>query len=85
VRFDPSNAESACFSCHIYCEANPHEFAARWLKKLGRGAYDILLERKNDIGLAKLYRKTKGKGEIAKHFRDQLQSVMDGAEIEAYL
>ena len=85
VRFDPNNCEAACMGCHMKCEGNPHEFTNRWMKKLGKGAYEILLERKNDISLAKLYRKTKGKGEIAKHFRDQLQAVIDGAEIEAYL
>lgn len=85
VRFDPDNCEAACMGCHMKCEGNPHEFTDRWKAKLGQGAYDILLERKNDIGLAKMYRRTKGKGEIAKHFRDQLHAVMDGAEIEVFL
>ena len=75
VRFDPDNAESHCYGCHAYFEGSPHEFTQWWLNKLGEGAYELLLERKNDIGLGKMYRKTKGKGDIAKHFRDELERM----------
>lgn len=72
TRFDPENAEAACYGCHAKLEGSPHDFYLRWIKKLGQGAYDLLLERKNDIDRGREYRRTKGKGEVAKHYRTQL-------------
>jgi len=84
VRLDPENAESHCYGCHQYFEANPHEFSSYWLEKMGQGAYDLLLERKLDIDLSKMYRKTKGKGDIAKHFRGELESMEYGDSFERF-
>jgi hypothetical protein len=36
---------------------------------------ELLRERRDDVQLAKMYRKTKGKGEIAKHYRDELKRI----------
>ena len=66
--------------------SNPHEHTDWTRRKLGEFKYQALIERKNDISLGKLYRKTKGKGEIAKHYREQLQLLEDGADdFEAWL
>ena len=78
VRFDPDNAESACYGCHAKLEGSPHDFTRRWEAKLGEFKYELLLERKRDIGLGKMYRQTKGKGDIAKHFREQLELIKNG-------
>lgn len=67
VRFDPSNAEALCYGCHSH-EGGTQE---RMNQTLTEAEQQLLRERKEDIGLAKLYRKTKGKGEIAKHFREE--------------
>jgi len=72
VRFDKDNAEAHCYGCHAKMEGSPHDFTKYWLEKMGEGAYELLLERKRDTGLAKMYRQTKGKGMIAGHFRDEL-------------
>jgi len=69
TRFDPDNCEALCYSCHMYFTANPHEHQRHIFDKLGAGAYALLLERRNDTFLGKEYRRTKGKGEIAKHFK----------------
>lgn len=80
TRFDPDNCEAACMGCHMKLEGSPHDFYQRWIDKLGQGRYDILLEKKNDTGLGKMYRQTKGKGEIAKHFREQLKLIEEGQD-----
>jgi hypothetical protein len=38
---------------------------------------EILRDKKEDIALAKQYRKTKGRGAIAKHFRDEFNRIME--------
>ena len=86
VRLDPDNASAHCFGCHQKMGANPHEHTDWTRNKLGEFRYQALIERKNDISLGKLYRKTKGKGEIAKHYRDQLKLLEDGAaDFDAWL
>ena len=76
VRFDPDNAEAACYGCHQKLEGSPHDFYLRWMEKLGEGAYQLLLERKNDTDRGREARKTKGKGEIAKHYRDEHEKMV---------
>lgn len=75
VRFDPNNAFSHCFGCHRYFEANPHEFREWVAEKIGDGAYEMLLERKNDVSIGKMVRRTKGRGDIAKHYREELKKM----------
>ena len=71
IRFDPLNAFAHCYGCHMYFQANPIEFTEWVLERIGQDNFDLLLEKKNDRSLAKLVRKTKGKGEISKHYRIQ--------------
>lgn len=47
VRFDPENAMAACYGCHRWLTANPHEHRALWFKRLGEKAYDRLTLRAN--------------------------------------
>jgi len=42
---------------------------------MGDGALELLRKRKNDTSLGRMARKTKGKGGIAKHFRDELKRM----------
>lgn len=74
VRFDPDNAAALCYGCHAYLGGRPHEHREWFLERSGQGLYDLLTERKNDTKLARWYRQTKGKGEIAKFYRDQIDS-----------
>lgn len=88
VRFDPDNAECLCCACHF--SDGGTERRAR--KVLGDGKYDRLIEKKNDTELGRMYRKTKGKGDIAKHFREEFkrmrklraEGVMGRIEFEAF-
>lgn len=77
VRFDPLNASSLCYGCHAFLGGNPEEHRRWFYERLGRVRYEILEERKNDLKLGREMRKTKGKGEIAKHFRNELTRMLD--------
>ena len=68
VRFDPANGEALCYGCHSHYGGTEE----RMREVMTEHEIDLLREKKHDTGLGKLYRKTKGKGEIAKHFRDEL-------------
>lgn len=88
VRLDRDNGECLCYGCHSHYGGT--ERRAR--KVLGDGLYDILYERSQDIELGRMYRKTKGKGDIAKHYRDEFkrmrelraQGVTGRIEFESY-
>jgi len=72
VRFHSLNAESLCTGCHFLegglkrADGNLTEFQL-----------DVLTDLVNDTGLGKEIRKTKGKGEIAKHFREQHKLMLE--------
>jgi hypothetical protein len=57
--------------CHLYLSANPQEHYEFQVARLGEQNMGILTELKNDIGRGKEYRRTKGVGAIAKHYRDE--------------
>ena len=67
VRFHSLNAEALCTGCH---------FLEGGLKRadtqLTEFQRELLTDLVNDTGLGKEIRRTKGKGAIAKHFREQL-------------
>lgn len=73
VRFEPLNAFANCMGCHLYFEARPHEFSEWVRNKIGNDNYELLNELRNDINRGKEYRRTKGKGEISKHYKDQFE------------
>ena len=47
---------------------------------LGQGRYDLLVERKNDLNLAKQLVKDDKAGHIAKHFNQQLKALRAARE-----
>ncbi len=65
------NGTALCMGCHLYLSANPQEHQEWQRARLGALKMAILTELKNDIGRGKEYRKTKGVGAIAKHYRDE--------------
>ena len=67
IRFEPINAEALCYGCHSL-EGGTEQ---RRKQVLSDGEQDILWEKMADLSLAKESKKTKGKGEIAKHYRDE--------------
>lgn len=73
VRFNPNNGESLCYGCHSHYGGTE----TRAKEVLGEGLFDLLTEKKNDTNLGKLYRKTKGKGDIAKHYREEFKRMRE--------
>ena len=73
IRFDPLNAEALCYGCHS------HEGGTQQRREqvLSSGEQDILFEKMRDTPLGREYRKTKGKGAIAKHYRDELKRMQE--------
>jgi len=87
LRFNPDNVRALCFGCHAKMGANPFEHTEWFKEQVGEGMFQILLDLKRDVGLAKDYRKTKGKGDISKHFKQQFEQMQDYEikEIEPFL
>ena len=69
IRFDPLNAECLCTGCHFLVGGTEQ----RRKEVLTEDEQEILFEKMRDTQLGKESRKTKGKGEIAKHYREQLR------------
>lgn len=71
IRFDPLNAEALCYGCHSHYGGTEQ----RRREVLTELENDILREKMNDHDLGRLYRKTKGKGDVAKHYRNELDRM----------
>ena len=74
IRLDPLNAEALCTACHFLVGGTEE----RRKEVLTEYEQALLFERKADIGLAKMYRKTKGVGPIAKYYREQFKEIEAG-------
>jgi hypothetical protein len=68
IRFDPQNAEALCYGCHSHYGG---------VQRLDDGVRDVLYEKMQDRNLGRESRKTKGKGEIAKHYRAELKRMQE--------
>ena len=69
VRFCGLNATAACYGCHMKEGGN-------WMQRmLTEEQRELLREMANDTYRGKEARKTKGKGAIAKHYRQQLDQM----------
>jgi hypothetical protein len=73
IRFEPMNAEALCYGCHSHYGGTED----RRREVLSQGEIEMLAEKRNDVSLAKEARKTKGKGEIAKHYREELKRMKE--------
>jgi hypothetical protein len=72
TRFDPDNCLAACTHCHFRLHEDPDFHHDLMISRLGIDRYESLRSRAHDVQLAKKYKQTKGKGLIAKHFRECL-------------
>ena len=70
VRFNTElNIRAACYGCHM-------SEGGHWIYRLlTEQERELLEELKNDTARGKLYRKTKGVGEISKHYREQYDQL----------
>ena len=73
IRFSPLNGESLCTACH-YAVGGTEE---RRQEVLTKQEQDILWELKADTNLGREYKRTKGKGAVAKHYRDEFKRMQD--------
>ena len=82
IRLDPLNAEALCYGCHSHYGGTEE----RRREVLSEFEQEVLFERKRDVNLAKLYRKTEGKGAIAKHYRNEFARIeqSDDKQFEAF-
>jgi len=71
VRWHKDNAFSHCYGCHQKLGSNPHDFTHWCQMILGDARYEMLIERKNDITLAKQLVKDNKAGHLAKHYNTQ--------------
>lgn len=72
VRCYPDNAICLCASCHAVFTDAPTEWGLFVIAQLGEGAYQLLLDRKNNLSIK--YNKA-AKAEMAKHYRDEYTRV----------
>jgi len=77
VRFEPDNGIALCMGCHLLVGARPGLHSGLHAEIFGKYAADIVKEKSQDLMLAKEIRRTKGKGEIAKHFKTEYERMMD--------
>ena len=73
IRFDPMNAECLCTGCH-FLEGGTQQ---RREAVMTNAEQDLLFEKMRDTFLGRESRKTKGKGEIAKHYREEFKKMTD--------
>ena len=71
IRFDPMNAEALCYGCHSHYGGTEE----RRNEVMTEEEQELLFEKKRDAQLGKEYRRTKGKGAVAKHYREQLEEI----------
>ena len=74
-RFSPDNCFSHCYGCHQYLGSNPQLFS-QWVEdRIGKGAMELLLEKKNDLALGRVNKRAEK--EISKHYRQQYRLMAE--------
>ena len=73
TRFHPWAAEALCYGCHSHYGGTPD----RNREVMTDAQEELLRERRDDRSLARMYRKTRGKGEIAKHYREEYSRMRE--------
>jgi len=76
LRWCKDNAQALCVTCHSWYHSHPTE-SGKWVEEiLGEAMVELLIEKKNSkVRVSKLEEK-----DIAKHYREQLKLLEDGAE-----
>jgi hypothetical protein len=73
IRLEPMNSEALCYGCHSHYGGTED----RRNEVLSSVEIGILVEKREDVSLAKEARKTKGKGAVAMHFREELKRMKE--------
>lgn len=61
----------------MYLTANPSEHKRWYESQIGLGRIEMLMDLKRDTALGKKYRQTQGKGELSRHYRDELKKMIE--------
>lgn len=77
VRFEPLNAIAACYGCHMHLQGDPVEHRELMAQYIGNHGVDFVVNLSNNTEEGRRMRKTKGKGAIAKHFRDEYARMVE--------
>ncbi len=75
MRWAKDNAFAMCFGCHQKLGSNPDDFREWVSAKIGEGMIQILREKREDIGLAKLFKKNEK--EVSKHYKNEYESMLE--------
>lgn len=78
VRFDPINAFSLCRGCHGYFDRERRlEFEELYLNVFGSLTLEVWREKcRRNATVGKEYKRTQGKGEIAKHYKAEYERML---------
>jgi hypothetical protein len=71
------NAEALCYGCHSHYGGTQE----RREEVLTREQQDLLYEKIRNQDLAKEYKRTKGVGPVAKHYRDELKRMQEQRDL----
>ena len=75
LRWAKDNAFAMCWGCHQKLGSNPDYFRLWAVNKVGQGMIDILREKREDINLAKLFKKNEK--EVAKHYKAEYERMLE--------
>jgi len=74
TRFEPLNCVALCFYHHQLLDSHHLAFVG-WMKQHIEPHIDLLIEIHDNVDRGKSYRRTKGRGEIAKYYEHQLSAL----------
>jgi hypothetical protein len=78
TRYEPTNLFSLCRGCHGYFDRERRfEFEGFYIVKFGQAKLDNLRGLACDISRSKEIKRTRGKGDIAEHFRNQYKIMLE--------
>lgn len=76
TRFEPLNAISLCYGCHqLVGSRRMHDDLHAEI--FGEAAQEIVKEKARNISIAKIVKRTQGKGEIAAYYKAEYERMME--------
>jgi len=76
TRFEPLGAMCCCYGCHRIIDKEKAEKDRLYIEIFGSFALEILKEKLADLSLAKAMKRTKGRGLIAHHYKEEYERMM---------
>ena len=76
VRYDPLNAFAHCYGCHQRYGSNPEDFHEHYLDTYGKGALEIVKEKRTSLYCAKENNAKRFMKDIAYHYREEHKRML---------